>query len=276
MLRPSDRVRFGGLVLIAVLTAVFMGCASQIATTQQVSPRVAMLTPDDLQKIPKANIVVFPFSSNVADFPDQRGQFPDREALQSACESRIGKCPFFNLLTRDNLDAVLAEQRFQQSDLWSSDSTKIYEVGRALGADHVLVGRFVGGKLNYGWLRNFSLSLKLVDINGLRSTSGYALFDLGTTSYTQYESVPQPPKWVSPPRQSNSRWGTGGGYWADQKPLQKPVGRVDGAFEKNFDLQILVNSAVSDLVDNYVIAAQRAYETSHISERENPSQTIKQ
>lgn len=275
MLSPSDRIRCGVLVLISILIAGFMGCASPVATTQQVSPRVAMLSTDELQKIPKANIVVFPFSSNVADFPDQRGQFPDREALQSACESRIGKCPFFNLLTRDNLDAVLAEQRFQQSDMWSGDSTKIYEVGRALGADHVLVGRFVGGKLNYGWLRNFSLSLKLVDINGLRSTSGYALFDLGTTSYTQYEWVQQEPRWVPPKREPYGRWETPGHY-EYPKRQQRPIGRVDGAFERNFDLQTLVNAAVSDLIDNYVAAAQRAYEASHVSERENPDQAIKQ
>ena len=213
MLSPSDRIRLCILILMTTLMAGFMGCASPVATTRQVSP----------QKIPKANIVVFPFSSNVGDYPNQRGQFPDREALQIACESQIGKCPFFILLTRDNLDAVLAEQRFQQSDMWSGDSSKIYEVGRALGADHVLVGRFVGGNLNRGWLSSFSLSLKLVDINRLRSTSGYA----------QEVNTYYPPSY-------------------------------------------LVRNAVSNLVDNYVIAAQRAYEASHVSERENPGQAIKQ
>lgn len=274
MWSPSDQIRLFSLIMMATLLAGAMGCASPVATQQPVSPKVGMLSSDELKRMPKASIVVFPFSSNVADFPDQRGQFPDREALQSACESRIGKCPFFYLLTRDNLNAVLAEQRFQQSDLWSGDSTKIYEVGRALGADHVLVGRFVGGKLNYGWLRNFSLSLKLVDINELRSTTGYALFDLGTTSYTQYEYIPQEPKWVP----ISNPYGRGGanGYWQNQRPIQRAVGRMDGAFERNFDLQTLVNSAVSDLIDNYVTAAQRAYEASHASEAENPSQAIKQ
>lgn len=285
MLRPyiQGRTTFLRLLAFALITAFVAGCANP--GRPQISEKISKVRQEEIQQIPSANIVVLEISDNRAAYPDSWNQYPDMEVLRIACESLLGKYPFFHLLSRQNLDAVLNEQRFQQSDLWSADSEKLYEVGRALGASHVLVGRFTGSELVSGsttdlstgevinyrpLLRKFAIAFRLIDVTGLRTTSGYAMFDLGNSSWTEYVDVPvtrNSGNNYRNPRFSNYNYTT----------TERRAVRVhSGSYAKNLDLQELLFKGISDLVDNYAGAAQRDYGTSHISERENPGQAIKQ
>lgn len=284
MLRPYIQFKsaFPRLLAFALITAVIAGCANP--GRPQISKKIAKMRPEEIQQIPSANIVVLDISDNRAAYPDSWNQYPDMEVLRISCESLLGKYSFFHLLSRQNLDAVLDEQRFQQSDLWSADSEKLYEVGRALGASHVLVGRFTGSELISGsttdlstgyvtnyrpLLRKFAIAFRLIDVTGLRTTSGYAMFDIGNSSWTEYVDVP-----VTRNSGNNDRNARFGNY-SYTTTERYAVRTHNGSYAKNLDLQELLFEGISDLVDNYAGASQRDYGTSHISERENPSQAIK-
>jgi len=285
MLRPYIQVKttFPRLLAFALITAFVAGCANP--GRPQISKKTSKMRPEEIQQIPSANIVVLEISDNRAAYPDSWNQYPDMEVLRIACESLLGKYSFFHLVSRQNLDAVLDEQRFQQSDLWSADSEKLYEVGRALGASHVLVGRFTGSELVSGSttdlstgyvtnyrpiLRKFAIAFRLIDVTGLRTTSGYAMFDLGNTSWTEYIDVPVTRNSgynYRNPRLSNSNYTT---------TERRAVRTHNGSYAKDLDLKELLFEGISDLVENYEVAAQRNYGTNHISERESQSQAINQ
>jgi len=181
------------------------------------------------------SIVVLPFSDNRAQYlhkpiydqwgretwesidrskkiADLTGYYPDRDNLRMMCESRLGKYNSIQLLTRENLEQVKAEHRFQGDDYWSADTQKIYEIGKALGAEYILLGNFSGSQLKKGIsyldppnLHNYMFSLRLININSLSVVSGSA------SIYLHH-------------------------------------------FRSGLDVQTLVNRAVGDLIDSYLVS----------------------
>ena len=261
---PSQCAPIYGQFLMAVsIVALLSGCAgtgeysgppvvSQQANVPSGQPAISQQA-----NVPKATIAVLPFSDNRSQYEHKPyydswngqenwqsqklseeaaaiiGQYPDKESLRMMCESSLGKYSFIKLTSRGNLNQILEEHRFQVDDYWSADTRKIYEIGKAIGAEYVLIGNLSGSQPEKGnspylhrLLRNFAFSVRMIHINSLETISGSASVNLG--NYRSY------------------------GQW-------------DGAFARPLDVQALVRDAVQDLTENYIVSSQNS------SNSQNPS-----